>query len=128
MSDLQDHILIVDDEYFIAQLLTFYVEDIGRTVCGTAATADEAIALAQEHHPSIVLMDVRLKGVKDGVDAAIAIHDTVGSQVIFITGSSEPSTVERIAQDHPLAVLTKPVTERQLRDAIALAQPVSISH
>jgi DNA-binding NarL/FixJ family response regulator len=118
MSPLNDHILIVDDEFMIAQLLTYYVEDIGRAVCGTAATADKAVALAQEHRPAIVLMDLRLAGPKDGVDAAMAIHDTVGSKVIFITGSCEPSTLARIALGHPSAVLTKPVTERALRNAI----------
>jgi two-component system, response regulator PdtaR len=92
---------------------------MGRTVCGTAATADEAIVLAQEHRPAIVLMDMRLRGAKDGVDAALAIHETVGSKVIFITGSSEPATVSRIALDHPSAVLFKPVAEQQVRDAIA---------
>jgi two-component system, response regulator PdtaR len=121
MSDLQDCILIVDDEFFIAQMLTYYVEDMGRTVCGTAATTDEAIALAQKYRPAIVLMDVRLRGPKDGVDAALAIHETVGSKVIFITGSSEPATISRIALDHPSAVLFKPVSEQQVRDAIAKA-------
>ncbi len=121
MSDLQDHILIVDDEFVITQVLTIYVEDMGRVVCGTAATADAAIALALEHRPAIVLMDVRLHGPKDGVDAAIAIHKTVGSKIIFITGSSEPSTIARISQGHPSAVLVKPVTELQLREAIESA-------
>ena len=121
MTDLRDHILIVDDEFIITELLTIYVEDFGRRVCGTAATAEAAIALAQEHRPAVVLMDMRLNGVKDGVDAAIVIHDTVGSKVIFITGSSEPATVARIALDHPWSVLTKPVAESQLREAIDLA-------
>jgi two-component system, response regulator PdtaR len=121
MSELRDHILIVEDEFFIAEMLTCYVEDMGRAVCGTAATAEAAVSLAQQFRPSIVLMDVRLKSSKDGVDAALAIHDTVGSTVIFITGSSEPDTVARIALDHPFAVLFKPVTERQVRDVIEKA-------
>jgi DNA-binding NarL/FixJ family response regulator len=121
MSDLNDHILIVEDEFMIAQLLTLYVEDMGRTVCGAAATAEKAIALAQELRPCIVLMDFRLDGAKDGVDAALAIHETVGSKVIFITGSSEPSTAARISLDHASAVLIKPVTERQLKSAIEAA-------
>jgi two-component system, response regulator PdtaR len=121
VTGLRDHILIVEDEFFIAQMLICYVEDMGRTVCGTAATADEAISLAQQFRPSIVLMDMRLKSSKDGVDAALAIHDTVGSKVIFITGSSEPDTVARIALDHPFEVLFKPVTERQVRDVIEKA-------
>ena len=111
-------VLVVDDEFLIAQGLRLQVEDMDLAVCGTAATADDAVALAQAHRPAIVLMDVRLHGDKDGVDAALAIHDTVGSKVIFITGSSEPSTIDRIQLDHPTAVLFKPVSDRQVRAAI----------
>lgn len=112
------NVLVVDDEHLIAQHLRMQVEDLGMTVCGTAATAEEAVSLAQAHRPSVVLMDVRLHGVLDGVDAALTIHDTVGSKVIFITGSREPATMERIQLDHPSAVLFKPISDRQLQTAI----------
>jgi DNA-binding NarL/FixJ family response regulator len=121
MSELQNHILIVDDEYLIVQGLYGQLEDMGMVVCGSAATAHEAVALAQEHRPVIVLMDMRLKGDRDGVDAALEIHHTVGSKVIFVTGSREPATMARIQLDHPSAVLFKPISDRQLRDAIEAA-------
>lgn len=122
MSDLAKRsVLVVDDEFLIAQGLRLQVEDMDLAVCGTAATADDAVALAQAHRPEIVLMDVRLHGDKDGVDAALAIHDTVGSKVIFITGSREQSTLDRIQLDHPAGVLFKPISERQLRSAIDAA-------
>lgn len=121
MSDLNKTILVVDDEFLIAQGLCMQVEDMGLMVCGTAATADEAIALAREHRPAVVLMDMRLLGDKDGVDASLDIHHSVGSKVIFITGSREPATMERIQLDHPSAVLFKPVSDRQLRTAIETA-------
>jgi DNA-binding NarL/FixJ family response regulator len=121
MTELQNHVLIVDDEYLIVQGLWGQLEDMGMAVCGSAATADEAVALAQTHRPMIVLMDMRLRGEKDGVDAALAIHDTVGSKVIFITGSREPATMARIQLDHPSAVLFKPVSNLQFRTAIDAA-------
>jgi DNA-binding NarL/FixJ family response regulator len=114
-------VLIVDDEFLIVIGLSMLVEEMGMVFCATAATVDEAVALAQKHRPSIVLMDMRLQGVKDGVDAALAIHETVGSKVIFITGSKEPATTARILLDHPLGVLFKPVSDRQLRGAIEKA-------
>ena len=114
-------VLVVDDEFLIAQGLRLQVEDLDLAVCGTAASAEEAVALAQAHRPDLVLMDVRLLGDKDGVDAALAIHHTVGSQVIFITGSREPSTLERIRMDHPAGVLFKPISDRQLKSAIEAA-------
>jgi DNA-binding NarL/FixJ family response regulator len=114
-------VLVVDDEFLIAQGLCMQVEDMEMEVCGTATNADEALALAMMHKPQVVLMDVRLRGDKDGVDAALAIHATVGSKVIFITGSRESATIDRIYQDHPADVLFKPVSDRQLRWAIGQA-------
>lgn len=121
MTDLKNTVLVVDDEFLIAQGLCMQVEDMGLEVCGTAATADDAVALTREHRPAVVLMDMRLRGQGDGVDAALAIHQEVGSKVIFITGSREPATMERIAMDHPAGVLFKPVSGRQLQAAIETA-------
>jgi DNA-binding NarL/FixJ family response regulator len=121
MSDLQNHVLVVDDEFLIAETLRCYIEDFGLKVCGTASTAENALALAQEHRPAIVLMDMRLSGKKDGVDAALAINATLDSKIIFITGSSEPTTMARIGLGHPFAVLFKPISGRELRASIAAA-------
>jgi DNA-binding NarL/FixJ family response regulator len=121
MSDLAPCVLVVEDEYLIAEGLSLQVRDMGLAVCGVAATAEAAISLAKAHRPSVVLMDVRLRGEGDGVDAAIAIHHEVGSKVIFITGSREPATLARIKQDHPAGVLFKPLFGRQLQTAVERA-------
>jgi DNA-binding NarL/FixJ family response regulator len=118
VSALNRHVLVVDDDILIVMGLTAQVEDMGLTICGSASTADRGIELAQQLRPFLVLMDMRLDGAKDGVDAALAIHETVGSKVIFITGSQDPATIERIKLDHPSAVLIKPVSEVQLRSTI----------
>jgi CheY-like chemotaxis protein len=111
-------VAVVDDEYLIAAALSVQVEGLGLDVCGTASTAEEAIALVTAQRPAVVLMDVRLGGDKDGVDAALAIHAAVGSKVIFVTGSREPATLARIACDHAAAVLFKPISDWQLRQAL----------
>jgi two-component system, response regulator PdtaR len=111
----------VDDEFLIAAGLSAQIEEMGMTVCAMADTAAKAIALAQQHRPAIVLMDMRLRGPGDGVDAALAIHADVGSKVIFITGSREPATMARIQLDHPVAVLFKPISFLQLRTTIETA-------
>jgi two-component system, response regulator PdtaR len=118
MPDLVNCVLIVEDEFLIADMFETQIEDMGITVCGIAGTADEAIAYAREHRPALVLMDVRLKGAKDGVDAAIAIHNSVGSKIIFITGSREPANVKRMEVDHPTAVLFKPIYGGALQSAV----------
>ena len=118
MMSLNRTVLVVDDEFLIAQGLQMQVEDMGLPVCGTAATAEAAIAMAEAHRPAVILMDVRLDGRMDGVDAALAIHATIGAKIIFITGSREESTQVRIAMDHPTAILFKPISSQQLQRAV----------
>lgn len=111
-------VFIVDDDFLIVEYLRDTVEDLGFAVAGSAATAADAVERCLRLRPDVVLMDVRLRGREDGVDAAQRIHDADGAPIIFITGSSEPSTRERIAQDHPRAVLIKPITPQQLETAL----------
>ena len=119
MRALKKSVLIVEDEHLIAMGLSAQIEDMGLEVCATADTAERAVAEALMHFPAIVLMDVRLRGEKDGIDAAKAIHDGVGSKVIFITGSREQKTIDRIGQDHPFATLFKPISDRQLQATVS---------
>jgi two-component system, response regulator PdtaR len=121
MNNLTRTVLVVEDEFIIADLFARQIEDMGLRVCGIADTAEKAIALATEHRPALVLMDVRLKGVLDGVDASIAIHKAVGSKIIFITGSREPANLDRIELDHACAVLIKPLFGRKLETAVEQA-------
>lgn len=118
MSDLRDCVLVVDDDAMIADFLGMVVQDMGVAVCGSAATGPAAIALADETRPKVVLMDVRLRGEMDGVDAAVAIRARVGSRIIFITGSREPATAVRTQADLPTTVLFKPVSDRQVQAAV----------
>jgi DNA-binding NarL/FixJ family response regulator len=121
VADLSNSILIVDDEFLISMHFSAQVEDMGLTVCAVAETAADAISAAERHRPAVVLMDMRLRGEEDGVDAALRIHAQVGSKVIFITGSREQATVDRINSDHPFDILFKPVPDETLRKSIELA-------
>ena len=121
MTGLRGGVLIVEDEYLIAEGIRLQLEDMGLDVCGVAGTAESAVAMAEKHRPSVVLMDVRLRGGGDGVEAAMAIHEKVGSKVIFVTGSREPATLTRINEDHPVAILFKPLFGRQLQAAVEQA-------
>jgi DNA-binding NarL/FixJ family response regulator len=121
MNIVNPSVLIVDDEFLISMHFSALVEDMGLTVCGVAETAEGAVALAENHRPAVVLMDMRLRGEGDGVDAAISIHEAVGSRVIFITGSREQATIDRIDSDHPFATLFKPVSDELLKATITRA-------
>jgi CheY-like chemotaxis protein len=114
-------ILVVDDEFLIADLLSAMLEEMGLDVCASAASADEAVAMVRRHEPGLVLMDVRLKGLKDGVDAADEICAIRPVPIIFITGSRERETVQRIEAGHHGPVLFKPVRFDQLRQEVLRA-------
>lgn len=111
MSDLIQSVLIVEDELLISTHFRSLVEDMGLVVCAVAETARDALFAAQTHRPQLVLMDIRLRGHADGVDAAIGIYQSVGSKVIVITGSRDPGTIKRIESGHPFATLFKPIED-----------------
>jgi DNA-binding NarL/FixJ family response regulator len=111
-------VLIVEDQYLASEFLRIWTETYGFTVCGVATTADTAIDLARQCHPTHVLMDVRLDGPKDGVDAAMAIQAEIETRIIYCTGSSEASTVHRMNNDHPFAILFKPIDPQLLGQAL----------
>jgi two-component system, response regulator PdtaR len=121
MNDLSECVLVVDDQALIADLWCILLEDMGFSVCGTAPTAAAAISMAREHRPRVIIMDVRLRGEMDGVDAALAIHESLDSRIIFVTGSREPETMARIRLDNPAAVLFKPVSNQQFQSAVRQA-------
>ncbi len=123
MNPLHKCVLVVEDEPIIAELWCMYIEGLALDVCGTAATGEAAIALAEKHRPAVILMDVRLRGKMDGVDASRAINASVGSKIIFVTGSKDQATLARMQLVQPATVLFKPVGDRQLRTAIMNAMP-----
>ena len=118
VSESKGRVLIVEDQFFASEFLRIWAETYGFEVCGIATSADSAIELAKEHSPTHVLMDVRLDGAKDGVDAANAIQAAIDTRIIYCTGSSETSTVKRINTDHPFEILFKPIDPQLLGEAL----------
>jgi len=121
MNDLKKSVLIVEDQHVIAMGFSVQIEDMGLEVCAIADTAERAVAYAQLHRPAVILMDMRLSGEQDGADAAQAIRDSVGSKFIYITGSREQQTIDRIDLDNAFAILFKPVSRRQLETTVSKA-------
>ena len=121
--------LIVEDEILIALALEAEVKDLGFDVCGLAANATQAIAMAMEGEPDIAVMDIYLNGARDGIETARVLRDLCGVQVVFVTAySDDEGLAERIQQQVSNApVLTKPLYGHRLADAIAKASEVSTS-
>jgi diguanylate cyclase (GGDEF)-like protein len=90
-------------------------------VSGIASEGTEAIEMARELHPQLVVMDVSLRGDVDGIEAACAIQENAPVPVIFLTGHSDTETLQRAVMTGPLGYLIKPFQEADLRCAIEVA-------
>jgi len=117
-------VLIVEDERLIAEYFKVIIESLGYSVCGIAMTADDAVRLARDADPAIIFMDVRLSGKKDGIDAANEIYQNKPVPTVYVTGSQEQSTMDRIKADHPSDILIKPVLQDQFKEALAKFCPL----
>jgi two-component system, response regulator PdtaR len=114
------HALIVEDEVMIALGLQADLEALGFEVSGLAPNAKQAISLAMNDKPDLVVMDIYLNGARDGIEAARSLRETFGTQVIFVTAYTEDDGImERIHRQVPDApVLAKPLYGDRLANAI----------
>jgi two-component system, response regulator PdtaR len=112
--------LIVEDEIHIALELEDTLSALGFYVCGVASTQDRARALAMSDHPELVLMDVRLEGGKEGIEAGRWVREVCQSEVVFVTAYADADTLQRIERQVPGApVVAKPVSHAVLAEAVA---------
>lgn len=101
-------ILIVEDDYFVATDLEHKLTEAGFEVVGVAVTAEEAIQLAAEAKPALAVMDIRLAGKRDGIDAAVELLGKHQVRSIFATAHCDAETRVRAQKAQPLGWLTKP--------------------
>lgn len=111
-------VLIVEDEWVLAALAEAALEDAHCTVVGIATSADEAVTLAEAERPDLVLMDVRLCGLRDGIDAAREIRERFGIRSLFVTANSDPETRQQGRKADPAGWIQKPVSSGDLAAAV----------
>jgi two-component system, cell cycle sensor histidine kinase and response regulator CckA len=114
-------ILVAEDESLIAEELHDRLERMGHTVVSVVSSGEEAVQCIDESHPELVLMDIRLKGKLDGIDAAGLIREHGDTPVIYLTAHSDDATIERAKLTGPFGYLLKPFQERDLRISIEMA-------
>jgi len=113
-------ILIVEDERLVAEDLRMRLERLGYVVVGLADTADFALALADEQKPDLVLLDIRLKGQRDGIDVAKRLRsDYLG--FVYVTSNADRTTLARASETEPLGYVMKPFAEREIHAVIETA-------
>jgi CheY-like chemotaxis protein len=114
-------ILVVEDEMIISLEITATLRRLGYEVVGHAITGVDAVRLAEEEEPDLILMDIRLKGEMDGIAAASRIREHNDRPVIFLTAHSDDVTLERAIAVSPSGYLIKPFKDRELYSSIELA-------
>ncbi len=112
-------VLIIEDEALISMQLEELVEGLGHTVCGTATTRDEALAVVATRKPGLVLADIQLADGSSGIDAVNDILGEFSVPVIFIT--AYPEKLLTGDRPEPTYLVTKPFLESAVKAAISQA-------
>lgn len=121
MIEQQFKILIVEDERLVARDISERLKQKGYDIAGIADNYTVALQLFNEHDPDLVLLDINIKGDKDGIDIAQQINHTKPTPFIFITAQTDAETLQKAKDTFPSAYLVKPFTTTHLAVSIDLA-------
>jgi PAS domain S-box-containing protein len=114
-------ILVVEDEWLVAQGIRESLHDLGYEVVGLAASGAEGLRLAAEQRPDLVLMDILLQGTMDGIEAAEHLRQRFGIPAVFLTAYADAQTLSRAKLTEPYGYLLKPFEIRELHSVIEIA-------
>ncbi len=114
-------ILIVEDDDIIANLISVMLEKKGYNIVGKIASGEESIIKAAELEPDLILMDINLAGIMDGVTAAGFIFQLFQYPIVFLTALCDDELLGRAKNAQPLGYVIKPFTDRDLSSNVELA-------
>jgi diguanylate cyclase (GGDEF)-like protein/PAS domain S-box-containing protein len=124
MSDLhrtKARILVVEDEAIVALDIKERLESLGYAVVATVVSGEQALQKAEALGPDLVLMDIKLQGKMDGIQAADIIRTTFKLPVIFLTAFADEPTLQRARVTEAFGYILKPFEERELSVNIEMA-------
>ncbi|MET0637752.1 MAG: sigma 54-interacting response regulator [Chitinophagaceae bacterium] len=113
-------VLIVEDEFIVANNLRQVLQRFGYEVSGIAASASEAEENLQENKPDIVLLDIRLQGERTGIDVAKKLNEE-GIAFIYLSANSSQKVLEEAKTTDPYGFLVKPFRKKDLRVMLDIA-------
>jgi len=111
-------ILVVEDEGIVALDLKRILENLDYEVCGIAATGEEAIKITESERPDVVLMDIRLPGGMDGIEAGSQIRSLFNTPVIHMTAYSDDTMIQKAGKAGTSEFIFKPFIDGDLSRAI----------
>ena len=114
-------ILIVEDDSMLCTVFEMFLDELGYGHCGTFKSGEEALEHISAEKPDLILMDIHLEGSIDGIDAANIILERFNIPIIYISGDSDVSTVNRAVLTNTYGFMTKPVYKNSLELNIEFA-------
>ncbi|MCO5167967.1 MAG: ATP-binding protein [Planctomycetes bacterium] len=114
-------VFIVEDQRLIAADLASTLRRLGYEVVGSAASGEEAVEGAVRTRPELVLMDIRLEGPMDGIEAAGELRRRLDVPIVYLTAYADEETILRAKLTGPFGYVVKPFNERELRAGIEVA-------
>ncbi|MBA0128192.1 response regulator [Haloechinothrix sp. YIM 98757] len=119
-TEAQRRVLVAEDEALIRLDLVEMLREEGYTVVGEAADGEQAISLATELRPDLVILDVKMPKM-DGIEAASKITGDRIAPVVILTAFSQRDLISRARDAGTMAYLVKPFAKRELVPAVELA-------
>lgn len=114
-------ILVVEDEAVIAMEIELILKKLGYEVSSVVNNSSDAIKKAEEENPDLILMDIRIQGDKDGIEASEIIRDRFSIPIIFSTAYLEQEKIDRAKITMPFGYILKPIQERDLKVTLDMA-------
>jgi CheY-like chemotaxis protein len=113
-----ERILIVEDEGMIAHHIASVLEKAGYKIAGIAASSEEVFAIITEQPPDLILMDIHIDGLLDGIETAEKVLENLAIPIIFLSAYTDQLTVDRAKTAGTFEFLSKPVNWPKLLAAI----------
>jgi len=117
---LKARVMVVEDEALVAAAIETCLKNLGHQVAASAAGGEEAVRKAVALDPDLVLMDIRLKGQMDGIEAATRINQALSIPVVYLTAHSDDETLLRARATEPYGFILKPFDEKLLKAVIEM--------
>jgi DNA-binding response OmpR family regulator len=114
----QRSILVIEDDPVMGMALKDELELEGYRVVAVTDNGEEAVALADQFKPDLVMVDVRLAGSVDGIEAVSSIRRRIQTKIVFVTAHVDLETRKRMNDVGFQGLIPKPYTSEQLRSTI----------
>jgi len=113
-------IVVAEDDYLVGEMVQGMLAELGYTVVGLATSGVQAVEMATDLNPDVVIMDIQMPGM-DGATAAREIQECCGTPVVILSAYETPELVQKVSEAGVNAYLLKPPDSRELERAITLA-------